>query len=40
MLVPVPLMGGMEMAVVQIVHVIAMGHGDVAAIRTVHVFVP
>ena len=39
MFVPVTLVGGVEMAVVQIVHVIAMEYGDMAAIRTVHVFV-
>ena len=37
MFVPVPFVGGMEMAVVQIVHVIAMRDGDMAAIRSVHV---
>lgn len=36
MFVPVTLMGGVEMAVVQVIEVIAMGHGDMAAIRTVH----
>lgn len=39
MLVPVPLVGGMEMAVVQVIDVIAVGDSDMAAIRTVHVFV-
>lgn len=29
-------MGGMEMAVMEIVDVVAVGHGHVTAIRTVH----
>lgn len=36
MFVPVTLVGGVEMAVVQVVHVIAMRDGDMAAIRAVN----
>lgn len=37
MLVPMPFVGGMEMAVMQIIDVVAMGDGDMTAMRAVHV---